>query len=39
MVEHQTRSIPVLDANRKMEGIISREDVIKALASVTKPAR
>ncbi|MBI5129457.1 MAG: CBS domain-containing protein [Rhodopseudomonas palustris] len=36
MVEHQTRSIPVLDADRKLEGIISREDVIKALASFTK---
>lgn len=36
MVEHQTRSIPVLDADRKLDGIISREDVIKALASFTK---
>jgi CBS domain-containing protein len=38
MVEHQTRSIPVLDADRKLEGIISREDVIKAVASFTKAA-
>jgi len=36
MVEHQTRSIPVLDADRKLDGIISREDVIKALATFTK---
>jgi CBS domain-containing protein len=36
MVEHQTRSIPVLDSGRKLQGIISRENVIKALASFTK---
>ena len=39
MVEHQTRSIPVLEDDRKLEGIISREDVIKALASFTKAVR
>lgn len=38
MVEHQTRSIPVLEDDRKLEGIISREDVIKALASFTRAA-
>jgi len=36
MVEHQTRSIPVLDADRRLAGIISREDVMRALASFTK---
>jgi CBS domain-containing protein len=36
MVDHQTRSIPVIDADRKLVGIISREDIIRALASFTK---
>jgi CBS-domain-containing membrane protein len=36
MVEHQTRSIPVLEGDRKMAGIVSREDVIRALASFTR---
>jgi CBS-domain-containing membrane protein len=36
MVEHQTRSIPVLDADRKLDGIISREDVIKAVARFSR---
>lgn len=39
MVEHQTRSIPVLDGARKLAGIISREDVIKAVASFTRPKK
>ncbi|KIZ39282.1 transcriptional regulator [Rhodopseudomonas palustris] len=36
MVEHQTRSIPVLDGARKLAGIISREDVMRALASIIR---
>jgi CBS domain-containing protein len=36
MVDHQTRSIPVIDADRKLIGIISREDIIRAVASFTK---
>lgn len=36
MVDHQTRSIPVLDNDRKLLGIISREDVIHALADCTQ---
>lgn len=39
MVDHQTRSIPVIDADRKLAGIISREDVIRALAKFTKSGR
>ena len=31
MVEHRLRSIPVLDANQGLAGMISREDVLKAL--------
>jgi CBS domain-containing protein len=36
MVDHQTRSIPVVDANRKLTGIISREDIMRALSDCTK---
>jgi CBS domain-containing protein len=36
MVDHQTRSIPVIDVERRLIGIISREDVMRALASFTK---
>jgi CBS domain-containing protein len=33
MVDHRIRSIPVIEANSKLAGIISREDVIRALSS------
>lgn len=36
MVEHRTRSIPVVDADRRLAGVISREDVIRALAKFAK---
>lgn len=32
MVEHRIRSIPVIDGDHRLAGIIAREDVIKALA-------
>jgi len=33
MVQHRIRSIPVIDADERLAGIISREDVLKALAA------
>jgi CBS domain-containing protein len=33
MVEHRIRSIPVIDINSRLAGIIAREDVLKALAA------
>jgi CBS domain-containing protein len=33
MVEHRIRSIPVLDDDHRLAGIIAREDVVRALAS------
>ena len=33
MVQHRIRSIPVVDADERLAGIISREDVLKALAA------
>jgi CBS domain-containing protein len=35
MVEHRTRSIPVLSSERQLVGIISREDVMGALQDAT----
>ena len=32
MVEHRLRSIPVIDGDQKLAGIIAREDILKALA-------
>jgi CBS-domain-containing membrane protein len=32
MVEHRLRSIPVIDGEEKLAGIIAREDVLRALA-------
>jgi CBS domain-containing protein len=32
MVEHRLRSIPVIDGDEKLAGIIAREDILKALA-------
>jgi CBS domain-containing protein len=36
MIDHQTRSIPVVDNDRKLMGIISREDVMHALSDCTR---
>jgi CBS domain-containing protein len=35
MVDHRIRSIPVLDAGQRLAGIISREDVMRALQYCT----
>jgi CBS domain-containing protein len=35
MVDHRIRSIPVLDAGQRLAGIISREDVMRALQRCT----
>lgn len=32
MVEHRIRSIPVIDADNRLTGIIAREDILRALA-------
>lgn len=39
MVEHRLRSIPVLDEGQRLVGIISREDVMRALRDCTDDAR
>lgn len=31
MIEHRLRSLPILDAEQRLAGIIAREDVIRAL--------
>jgi CBS domain-containing protein len=31
MVEHQFRSVPVIDSGHRLEGIIAREDILRAL--------
>jgi CBS domain-containing protein len=36
MVNYKARSFPVLDAQRKLLGMISREDVMRALKEATK---
>jgi CBS domain-containing protein len=33
MVEHSIRSIPAIDRDNRLVGIIAREDVIRALAA------
>jgi CBS domain-containing protein len=33
MVEHRIRSIPVIDGDHRLAGIVAREDVLRALAS------
>lgn len=33
MVEHKIRSIPVIDGDHRLVGIIAREDVLRALAA------
>jgi CBS domain-containing protein len=35
MVEHRFRSVPVIDGDHGLAGMISREDVLRALASCT----
>jgi CBS domain-containing protein len=35
MVEHRFRSIPVIDGDHRLAGMISREDVLRALQSCT----
>ena len=36
MVEHRIRSIPVIDGDQRLAGIIAREDVARALASCAR---
>jgi CBS domain-containing protein len=36
MVEHRIRSIPVMDGNHRLAGIIAREDVLRALESCAR---
>lgn len=36
MVEHRLRSIPVMDADQHLVGIISREDIMRALRDCTR---
>lgn len=39
MVDHRIRSMPVIDMDQKLSGIISREDVMRALARSTSGDR
>ena len=39
MVDHRIRSMPVLKTDRRLAGMISREDVMRALARCTDEAR
>ena len=39
MVNLKARSFPVIAADRRLVGIISREDVMRALAEATQEAR
>lgn len=36
MVEHRIRSIPVIDNDQRLAGIIAREDILRALASCAR---
>ena len=36
MVQHRLRSIPVIEFDRQLAGMISREDVLKALADTAR---
>jgi CBS domain-containing protein len=36
MVEHRIRSIPVIDDDNRLAGIIAREDLLKALAAAAR---
>jgi len=35
MIDHRLRSMPVIDSNQRLAGIISREDVMRALQRST----
>jgi CBS domain-containing protein len=35
MVEHRIRSLPVIEGENRLVGIIAREDVVKALRAAT----
>ena len=35
MVDHRIRSMPVIDGDQRLAGIISREDVMRALQQCT----
>jgi CBS domain-containing protein len=35
MVEHRIRSLPVIDGDNRLAGIIAREDILEALAATT----
>jgi CBS-domain-containing membrane protein len=39
MVEHKIRSIPVIDSDHRLVGIIAREDVLRALAASAEGAK
>ena len=38
MVDHRIRSMPVIEQDRRLSGIISREDVMRALARCSREA-
>lgn len=38
MVEHRIRSIPAIDSDNRLAGIIAREDVLRALAACAEAA-
>jgi CBS domain-containing protein len=38
MVDRRARSFPVLDRERKLVGMVSREDIMRALDETTRPA-
>jgi CBS domain-containing protein len=39
MVEHRLRSVPVTDGDQRLAGIISREDILRALDSCTRGSK
>lgn len=36
MVDHRMKSVPVLDANQRLAGVISREDIMRAVTESTR---
>jgi CBS domain-containing protein len=36
MVDHRIRSVPAIDRDRRLAGIVAREDVLRALADCTR---
>jgi CBS domain-containing protein len=36
MVEHRIRSLPVIDGDNRLAGIIAREDILEALAETAR---